>query len=104
MNPAQKRTLALLGEKVISDQDEYIRFYGQVDDGMFNALGTGFSKHEWDVLSAEDAWQNGHRLSQILHLAEYLETQMEKKFDLLLLMVRNCEVGKKADLRRSVTA
>ncbi len=63
---------------------------------MMEALGTGFSKQEWEVLTAEDAWQTGHRLSQILHLAGYLETEMAKKFDLLLSMVSNCEVGKKA--------
>ena len=102
--PCPERTLAPLGKAVISDQEEYIRFYEQVDDEMFNALGTGFSKHEWEVLSAEHAWQNGPRLSQILHITEYLETQIEKKFDLLLLEVRNCEVGKKAELTRSVRA
>jgi hypothetical protein len=99
-----ERTLVPLGKEMISDQDEYIRFYGQVDDEMFRALGTEFSKHEWDVLSAEDAWQNGHRLSQILPLAKYLETEMAKKFDLLTSMVSNCEVGKKAKPKSSVTA
>jgi hypothetical protein len=99
-----ERTLAQLGKNVISDHEEYITFYGQIDDEMFDELGKGFSKHEWTVLSAKEAWQSGHRLSQILYLAEYLETQMEKKFDLLLLMVSNCEVGKKAELRSSLTA
>ncbi len=99
-----ERTLAQLGEEVISDQDEYIRFYGQIDDEMFDAVGKGFNEHERGVLFAEEAWQNGDRLPQILHLTEYLEDQMEKKFDLLLSMVSNCEIGKKAELRRSVTA
>jgi hypothetical protein len=99
-----ERPLAKLGKRVISDQDEYIRYYGQVDDEIFEKLETGFSSHEWAVLSAEDAWQNGHRLSQILHLTEYLETQMAKKFDLLTSMVRTCEVGKRAKLKGSVTA
>jgi len=99
-----ERALASLGQRVISDQDEYIRFYGQIDDEMFHTLGQGFSEHEWAVLSAEDAWQNGDRLSQISRLTEYLETEMEKKFDLLLLTVRNCEVAKKAEPRGSLTA
>jgi hypothetical protein len=99
-----ERTLAPLGKEVISDHDEYIRSYGHLDDEMFGALASGFNERERDVLFAEDAWQNGHRLSQILHLAGYLETQMEKKFDALVSMVRNCEVGKKAGPRLSATA
>jgi len=99
-----ERTLAQLGREVIFDQDEYIRLYGQVDDEMFSAIASGFNEHERDVLFAEDAWQNGHRLSQILHLTEYLETQMDRKYDLLMSMVRNCELGKKARLTGSVTA
>jgi hypothetical protein len=99
-----ERSLAQLGKEVISDQDEYIRCYGEIDDEMFDALANGFNERERDALFAEDAWQNGHRLSQILHLAEYLETQMAKKYDLLMSMVRNCEVGKKAKPKTSVTA
>ena len=99
-----ERTLAQLGEKYVSDQDEYIRYYGEIDDEMFDALANGFNERERNALFAEDAWQNGHRLSQILHLTHYLETQMETKSDPLLSMVSNCEIGKKAELRRSVTA
>jgi hypothetical protein len=99
-----ERALAQLGKDVISDHDEYIRIYGQVDDEMFSAIASGFNEDERDVLFAEDAWQNGHRLSQILYLTEYLETQMERKYDLLMSMVTNCEIGKKAELKRSVTA
>lgn len=97
-------TLAQLGRTVISDQDEYIRYYGQVDHEIFEKLETGFSSHEWAVLSAEDAWQNGHRLPQILHLVEHLITQMEGKVEFLMSMVRTCEVGKRAKLKGSVTA
>ena len=71
---------------------------------MFGKLANGFSKHERDVLFAEDAWQNGHRLPQILHLAEHLGAQIERNYDLLMSMVSNCEVGKKARLTGSVTA
>jgi hypothetical protein len=99
-----ERSLSQMGKDVISDQDEYIRYYGEIDDEMFDALASGFNERERDILFAEDAWQNGHRLSQILHLAGYLETQMEKKFDALVSMVRNCEVGKKAGPRLSATA
>lgn len=99
-----ERTLAQLGEEVISDQDEYIKFYGQIDDEMFDALAKGFNERERATLFPEHAWQNRDRLSQILHLAAYLEGQMAKKYDLLMSMVRNCEVGKKAELRRSATA
>ena len=99
-----ERTLAQLGKRVISDQGEYIRYYGEIDDEMFGKIAQGFSKHERDVLFPEDSWQNGHRLPQILHLTEYLENQMNEKFDLLMAMVKNCEVGKKNELRRSATA
>jgi hypothetical protein len=99
-----ERILALLGRMVISDQDEYVRYCGQMDGDMMDALGTGFSEQEWEVLSAEDAWQNEHRLSQILNLANHLETQMEKKFDLLLLTVSNCEVGKQASSKEAARA
>ena len=99
-----ERALAQLGKDFISDQDEYIRFYGQIDDEMFDAVGKGFNENERDVLFSEDAWQNADRLPQILHLTQYLEDQMEKKFDLLLSMVSNCEIAKKAELKRSVTA
>ncbi len=99
-----ERALANLGKDFISDQDEYIKFYGQIDDEMFDAVGKGFNEQERDVLFAEDAWQNGHRLSQILHLAEHLGAQMERNYDLLMSMASNCEVGKKAKLTGSVTA
>jgi len=99
-----EKTLAQLGEEYVPDQDEYIRYYGQIDDEMFDALARGFSERERDALFPEDAWQNGDRLPQILHLTEYLEDQMAKKYDLLMSMVRNCEVGKKAELQRSATA
>ena len=97
-------TLALLGRKVISDQDEYIRYYGQIDDEMFDALARGFNECERAALFPEHAWQNGHRLSQILHLTEYLETEMSKKFDLLTSMVSNCEVGKQAKSKKAARA
>jgi hypothetical protein len=99
-----ERTLALLGREVISDQDEYVRYYGEIDDEMFDALANGFNERERDALFDEDAWQNGHRLSQILHVAEYLETGMAKKFDLLTSMVRNCEVGKQARSKEDAIA
>ena len=99
-----ERTLAQLGKKVISDQDEYIRYYGEIDDEMFSAIARGFNEHERDVLFPDDAWQNGDRLSQILHLVGHLATQMEKEFDLLMSMASNCEVGKKAKLTGSVAA
>ncbi len=99
-----ERTLAQLGEEVISDQDEYIRYYGEIDDEMFDALANGFSERERDALFAEDGWQNGQRLSQILHLTEHLETEMAKKFDLLTSMVTNCEVGKKARIKEAARA
>jgi hypothetical protein len=99
-----ERTLAKLGKDVISDQDEYVRSYGQIDDEMFRAIASGFNEHERDVLFAEDAWQNGHRLSQILRLTEYLETQMAKTFDLLTSVVTKCEVGKRAKQKGSLTA
>ena len=99
-----ERALALFGHQLISDQAEYIGFYGQLDDQMSDLLGTAFSQDEWVVLGCEDAWQYGYRLSQILHFTKYLEKQMEKKFDLFLAMGRNCEVKEKAELRRSATA
>jgi hypothetical protein len=99
-----ERTLALLGKDVISDHEEYIRFYGELDDEMFKALASGFNERERAALFPEHAWQNRDRLSQILHLTEYLESQMAKKYDLLMSMVRHCEVGKKAELQRSATA
>lgn len=91
-----ERTLARLGKDLISDQEKYIRYYGEIEDEMFDAIASGFNDSERDVLFAEDGWQNGHRLSQILHLTEHLETEMSKKFDLLTSMVTNCEVGKQA--------
>jgi hypothetical protein len=99
-----ERALAMLGQRVISDQDKYIRSYGQIDDEMFEALANGFNERERDALFAVDAWQNGHRLPQILYLTEYLETQMAKKFDLLTSMVTKCEVGKRTKLKGSLTA
>jgi len=99
-----ERTLGAIGRNVISDHEEHIRFYGQLDDKMFRALAHGFNERERAALFPEHAWQNRDRLSQILRLAGYLETQMAKKYDLLMSMVRNCEVGKKAELRKSATA
>jgi hypothetical protein len=99
-----ERSLATIGKSVIPGLDEYIRSYGQVDDDMFKALACGFNEREREILFAEDAWQNGHRLSQILYLTGYLENQMAQKYDLLMSMVTNCEVGKKARSRRSATA
>lgn len=99
-----ERALGRIGKSAIPGLDEYIRSYGQLHDEMFDALACGFHEHEREILFAEDAWQNRRRLSQILHLTEYLETQMAKKFDLLTSMVTNCEVGKKAGPRRSATA
>ena len=59
-------------------------------------MATGFNELERDALFAEEGWQNGRRLPQIFRLAEYLETEMSKKIDLLTSMVRNCEFGKQA--------
>jgi hypothetical protein len=101
---APERAFSPLGKGVIPDHEEYIRSYGQLDDEMFAALANGFNERERDALFAEDAWQNGYRLPQILHLTEHLETEMAKKFDLLISMLRNCEVGKQARSKEAARA
>ena len=45
-------------------------------------LGTSFSDEEWKVITGKEAWQNGTRLPQVLHLLKYLEDRIAKQFDL----------------------
>jgi hypothetical protein len=76
-----ERDMAKLGETFYSDQDEYIKICGEMDSDMMDQLGTGFSDEEWKVIAAKEAWQNGRRLPQILHLLKYLEDQIATQFD-----------------------
>lgn len=77
-----ERDLAKYGESIYSDQDEFIRSWGEMDDAMMERLGAGFNKKEWKVLTAKGAWQNGQRLPQIRCLLKYLEDQIRKQLDL----------------------
>ena len=92
-----ERDLAKYGQSVYSNQDEFIRSWGEMDDAMMEQLGTSFSKKEWKVLTAKGAWQNGQRLPQIRYLLKYVEDQIRKQFDSLFDSVLNsCIIGSRA--------
>jgi len=94
-----EREIAKFSETFYPDQEEYIRYLGQIDDDMMEKLGTAFSEKEWGILSSDGAWQNGWRLPQLLHLLEYLEDQIDKQFDSFDSTVNsgllgNCDLGR----------
>jgi hypothetical protein len=101
--------MAKFGEAMYSDQDEFIRIWGEMDCETAEMLGSGFSETEWEALTAEDAWQNGSRLSQILHLLKYLEDQIAKQCDLFDSVLRSgllgdCNLGRWAANKKSIFA
>jgi hypothetical protein len=104
-----ERDMAKLGETIYSDQDEFIRCWGEFDIDMMEKLGTCFSKEEWKVLTAKGAWQNGRRLPQVSQLLKYLEDQIAKKFDLFdsVLysgLLGDCNLGKWAEKKKTAIA
>jgi hypothetical protein len=101
--------MAKFGETLYSDQDEFIRCWGEMDNGMMRQLGSTFSEEEWEVLTAKGAWQNGPRLHQVLHLLKYLEDQIAKQFDsfdsvLYSGLLGDCDVGKWAEKKKAASA
>lgn len=101
--------MAKFGEAAYSDQDEFIRIWGAMDCETTRTLGSDFSDTEWEALTAEDAWQNGRRLSQIFHLLRYLEDQIAKQFDLFdsVLcsgLLGDCNLGRWAANKESIFA
>jgi hypothetical protein len=80
---ALDRLLAEIGESLFSDQDEFIRSWGEIDDEMMEQLGTTFSDEEWRALTAKGAWQNGHRLPQIIDVLTHVEHEIAEGFDFL---------------------
>ncbi len=104
-----ERDMAKLGETIYSDQDKYIRICGEMDAEMMEKLGTSFSKDEWEVLTAEGAWQNGRRLPQVFQLLKYLEDQIAKQFDLFDSVLYSgvlgdCNLGKWAEKKKTAIA
>ena len=86
-----ERDMASSGESLYSDQDEFIRYCGEIDSDMMSSLEARFSKEEWKILTAKGAWQNGPRLPQVLHLLKYLEDQIANQFDLFdLVLIAGC--------------
>ena len=101
--------MAKFGETLYSDQDDYIRFCGEIDSDMMRQLGSTFSEEEWEALTAKGAWQNGPRLHQVLHLLKYLEDQIAKQFDsfdsvLYSGLLGDCNVGKWAEKKKAASA
>lgn len=91
--------MASFGKTLCPNQEEFIKSWGEMGNDMMEKMGTGFSKEEWEVLTTRGAWQNGRRLSELLHLLKYLEDQIAKQFDLFdsVLysgLLGDCNVGK----------
>ncbi len=76
-----ERDLASLGERIYSDLDEFFKLCGEMDHITRDEAGRTFHEREMEVLTAEEAWQNGRRLPQVLHLLEYLEDQIVRQLD-----------------------
>jgi hypothetical protein len=94
-----ERDIATFGAVTYSNQDEFIKSWGEIVPEMADQLGTGFSESEWKTLTTKDAWQNRRRLPQILHLLTYLEDQIAKQFDLFDSVLHSgllgdCNLGK----------
>jgi hypothetical protein len=101
--------MARFGEVFYPNQDEFIKSWGEMGSDMMEKLGTGFSKEEWKIVSSKKAWQNGRRLSQVLHLLKYFEDQIAKQFDLFdsVLysgLLGDCNVGKWAEKKKAASA
>jgi hypothetical protein len=104
-----EREMAKYGLNAYLDHDEFIRAWGDLDEEMFDMLGTQFSEREWTVLTAKRAWQNGRRLGQVLHLLKYLEEQIATQFDLFDSVVYggllgNCDLGRWAAKQKKPVA
>lgn len=105
-NTCAESDMAKFGETIYSDQDEYIKFFGEMDANTAERFGTGFSDEEWARLTADVAWQSERRLPQILRLLKYLEDQIAKQFDLFdsVLcsgLLGDCDLGRWADEQKA---
>lgn len=101
--------LGKTGAILYSGWDEYSKFYAEMDSDMMDRLGTSFSDEEWKVITGQEAWQNGIRLPQVLHLLKYLEDQIANQFDLFdsVLcsgLLGDCNLGRWAAKKKSIFA
>jgi hypothetical protein len=82
--------------------DALIIRWGEVDDDTRTYLETTFLDHEWRVLSAKRAWQNGRRLPEIMKVVEHIDSRLAETFDLLWKTILSselcgdCKLGKSA--------
>jgi hypothetical protein len=89
--------------------DEYSQFCAEMDSDVIDRLGTSFSDEEWKIITGKEAWQNGIRLPQVLHLLKYLEDRIAKQFisfDSVLCsgLLGDCSLGRWAAKKKSVFA
>jgi hypothetical protein len=75
------RFLSDHAESLFSDQPRFIRYWGTMDSHQASELGENFSKKEWEVLVAAEAWQNG-RIPQITDILAGIERTIAELFDL----------------------
>lgn len=92
-NPYRDDYMADFARSCFPDQYEFIKCWGQMVNEMMDNLGTGFSKKEWKTLTANGAWQNGRRLSQVLGLLKSLERQVGTLCDLFKSILRSSLIG-----------
>jgi hypothetical protein len=104
-----ERDMGKFGETIYSDQDKFIRDWGEMGSEMMMHLGTTFSKDEWKALTAKGAWQNGRRLPEVLSLLTYLEDKIAKQYDsfdsvLHSGLLGDCNVGKYIQAKKAASA
>lgn len=108
-SPCGVSLMADFGRYCYPHQQEFIRFWGEMDGQMMDLFGAEFSEEEWKALTARGAWQKGRRVPQVLELLKYLEDQIRIQCDLYESvlyggMLGNCKLGQWAAKQKAAQA